>query len=265
MPPADAAPSAFADAIVALIAPEGGWPVFARFPDSVLTGTVVEGAAVTPRLDPDWLEVVAAVRPALARFEAAQLGAGSGRLAVWSNRPGDPWQNSPGPGLLAVFGPPGTVPTQPSGQATVALAVIDRFAETIPASEHIAAVAFPHDLPPGRAPQAVLLAVPPVVDEELTTDALIDVIEEVRALARARMAAPDTLGAAVGPVAGEGDEARRMFTRLAEVRVDVASRHGREQRRHDAEPDGAEGEVVDVGVFRSARVRLEPTEFPEAG
>lgn len=198
VPPADAVPSAFADAIVALIAPEGGWPVFARVPESVLAGTVVDDPTIAPRLDPDWLEVVAAVRPALARFEAAQLGAGSGRLAAWSNRPGDPWQTSTGPGLLAVFGPAGAVGPPPSGQAAVALAVIDRFAETIPATEHVAAVAFPHDLPPARAPQAIVLAVPPVVDEDLTTDTLIDVIGEVRALARARMAAPDALGAAVG-------------------------------------------------------------------
>lgn len=198
VPPTDAAPSAFADAIVALIAPEGGWPVLARVPESVLADTVVEGAGLTPRLDPDWLEVVAAVRPALARFEAAQLGAGSRRLAVWSNRPGDPWQTSPGPGLLAVFGPADAVPAQPTGSATVALAVIDRFAETVPAEQHVAAVAFPHDLPPARAPQAVLLAVPPVVGEDLTTDVLIDVIAEVRTLARARMASPDALGATVG-------------------------------------------------------------------
>lgn len=198
VPPADSPSSTVADAIVALLAPEGGWPVFARVPDTVLVDVVLEGSAVAPRLDPDWLEVVAAVRPALARLEAAQLGAGVGRLAAWSNRPGDPWQSAPGPDLLAVFGPAGAVPAQPSGSATVALAVVDRFAETVPAEQHVAAVAFPQDLPPARAPQAILLAVPPVVDEELTTDVLIDVVGEVRALARARMASPDMLGAAIG-------------------------------------------------------------------
>ena len=43
VPPADAAPSAFAEAIMALIAPEGGWPVFARVPESVLAGTARRG------------------------------------------------------------------------------------------------------------------------------------------------------------------------------------------------------------------------------
>ncbi len=68
------------------------------------------------------------------------------------------------------------------------MSVIDRFAETVPDTEHVAAVAFPHDLPPARAPQAVVLAVPPVVDQELTPDVLVDIVAEVRALARARMA-----------------------------------------------------------------------------
>ena len=98
---------------------------------------------------------------------------------------------------MAVFGPPGALPTRPTASSTgrVAAAVIDRFAETIPDTEHTASVAFPHDLPVARAPQAVLLAVPPVVDEPLTTQTLVDIVAEVRDLARARM----TGAASVGP------------------------------------------------------------------
>jgi hypothetical protein len=66
--------------------------------------------------------------------------------------------------------------------------VIDRFAVTIPETEQFAALGFPHDAPTARAPQAVVLAVPPVVDQELTPAVLVDVVAEVRALARARMA-----------------------------------------------------------------------------
>ena len=76
--------------------------------------------------------------------------------------------------------------------------MIDRFAETVPATEHVGAVAFPHDLPTARAPQAIVLAVPPVVDEELTPDVLVDIVAEVRALARARMADAAEMGAAAG-------------------------------------------------------------------
>ena len=127
-------------------------------------------AGSAPRLDPDWLETVAPVRPALARLEAAQLGqrlATGGRpLRAWSNRPGDPWQTVPPPPsdtevvrpsrLVAAFGPPGVLPGRPAATTPgrVAVAVIDRFAETVPGTEQVSAVAFPHDLPTARAPQA---------------------------------------------------------------------------------------------------------------
>jgi hypothetical protein len=99
-----------------------------------------------------------------------------------------------------VFGPPNVLPPQPAANTTgtVAAGVIDRFGETVPDPEHISSVAFSHDLPPARAPQAVLLAVPPVVDEELTPEVLVDIVADVRALARARMADAAQLGAAAG-------------------------------------------------------------------
>lgn len=202
---------AITEAIVALLAPEGGWPVFARLPAGAFAGTRAEpvGGAPSPRLDPDWIEVVAPVRPAVARLEAAQLGervATGGRpLRAWSNHRGDPWQTAaltaatggPQSRLVAVFGPRDVLPGQPprSATATVAAAVIDRFAETVPARDHVASVAFPHDHPTARAPQAVLLAVPPSVEEPLTTEVLVAIVAEVRALARARMISPDDLGA----------------------------------------------------------------------
>jgi len=52
--------------------------------------------------------------------------------------------------------------------------------------------------PPARAPQAVVLAVPPAVDQELTTAVLVDIVAEVRALTRVRMADAAELGAAAG-------------------------------------------------------------------
>jgi hypothetical protein len=210
---------ALAQAIGALVAPEGPFPVFGRLPASAFDGLVGEPAtgagsagAGAARLDPDWLETVAAVRPAVARLEAVQLaervaGAGHAPLRAWSNRPGDPWQTVASPPsdvevvrpsrLVAAFGPVSALPDQPTAATagTVAASVIDRFAETVPDTEHVAALAFPHDAPTARAPQAVLLAVPPVVDEELSPDVLVDVISEVRALARARMVDPAGLGA----------------------------------------------------------------------
>ncbi len=206
--------SELAAAIAALVAPEGPLPVFARLPAAAFDGMRSEptAAGAAPRLDPDWLETVAPVRPAVARLEAAQLDqratSGGQPLRAWTNRPGDPWQTvAPPPSdvavvrssrLVAAFGPPGVLPPRPveTTPGTVAVAVIDRFAETVPDTEHVAAVAFSHDLPSARAPQAVVLAVPPVVDEDLTPAVLVDIVAEVRALARARMANAAELGAA---------------------------------------------------------------------
>jgi hypothetical protein len=206
--------SELAAAIVALVAPEGPLPVFARLPAAAFDGMRGETTAAgpAPRLDPDWLETVAPVRPAVARLEAAQLEqratSGGQPLRAWTNRPGDPWQTvAPPPSdvavvrpsrLVAAFGKPGVLPSRPvaTTPGRVAVAVVDRFAETVPDTEHIAAVAFPHDLPSARAPQAVVLAVPPVVDEDLTPAVLVEIVAEVRALARARMADAAELGAA---------------------------------------------------------------------
>jgi hypothetical protein len=206
-----AAVAELAEAITALVGPEAGYPVLARLPKSAFAGVRAEpaGAGQASRLDPDWLEVVAAVRPALARLEALQLQerlrAGGQPLRAWTNHPGDPWQTAVasdsgprrGSRLVAVFGPQAALPPRPTSTAAgrVAAAVVDRFAETVPDTGHNASVAFPHDLPVARAPQAVLLAVPPVVDEPLTTDVLVDIVAEVRELARARM----TSAASIGP------------------------------------------------------------------
>ena len=202
-----------ASQISALAAPEGPLPIFAQIPAAAFTGLQAEPAtSAKPRLDPDWLETVATVRPALGRLEAVQLAQrvlpGGQPLRAWSNRVGDPWQTVAPQApetevvrssrLVAAFGTPDVLPNKPVGTTAgaVAVAVIDRFAETIPDAEHQNSVAFPHDLPPARAPQAVVLAVPPAVDQGLTPDVLVDIVAEVRALARVRMVDATQLGPA---------------------------------------------------------------------
>jgi hypothetical protein len=217
-PPAldDAAVPVLATSIGALVAPESPWPVFARLPAAAFEGTRGEPAAggTSPRLDPDWLETVAPVRPALARLEAVQLGqrlaTGGQPLRAWSNHLGDPWQTVAPPAsdtevvrpsrLVAVFGPPRVLPSRPvaATPGKVAVAVVDRFAETVPDPQQVSSVAFSHDLPPARGPQAVVLAVPPVVDQELTGAVLVDIVAEVRRLARTRMADAAQMGPATG-------------------------------------------------------------------
>ena len=196
-------------AMTALVGPEAGYPIFGRVPAAAFAEVRADrlSAGGPARLDPDWLEVVAPVRPALARLEAAQLAQRlrpRGKpMRAWTSKPGDPWQTAAAGGvgpdgrLVAVFGPRGVLPKQPrdATPGAVAAAVIDRFAETIPDQEHIASVAFPHDLPTARAPQAVLLAVPPDVDQQLTTEVLIDIVAETRDLARARMTRAASVGA----------------------------------------------------------------------
>ena len=64
-------------------------------------------------------------------------------------------------------------------------------------------------------------------------------------------------------VAEDGDEARRRTG--AEVGVDVAARHRREERRRRPQADRAGGEVDEgaVGILGARRVRLQPTPRPQ--
>lgn len=207
-----------AELIASLVAPEGACPVYARltiasFQDIRAEPTTVLKPGENARLEPHWLEIVATVRPALARLEVAQLDErlrASGRpMAAWSSRPGDPWQTQSTLAsnglhrpsrLVAVFGPRGVLPARPTASSTgrVAVAILDHFGETIPDETHDSAVAFAHDLPSARAPQAILLAVPPVVGESLTAEVLVDIVAEARLLSRARAINPAELGPAVG-------------------------------------------------------------------
>ena len=145
------------------------------------------GLAAVPdqeTFDRAWLEVVAAVRPALARLEAWQLG-GVGWVA-WSTNPAQPW------GIgdhVAGYGPPRTL----EGGGDVGLVLLDRWAETVPFHSHTTTAAFGFTTPTARAPQAVLVGVAPDLSKPLDTATLVDIVLDVRRLARARMATPDML------------------------------------------------------------------------
>ena len=143
--------------------------------------------APAPDLDRDWLEVVAAVRPAVARLEAQQL------LADWPAVTTDParmWAvPEPSERRVVVYGPAA------GAGGPVGVALLDDWAETVPSPRHTTYAAFGYDAPRARAPQAVLLAVPPDERVPLTADALPGIVLATRELARARMAQPDGLGA----------------------------------------------------------------------
>ena len=112
-------------------------------------------------LDAEYLTVVAAVRPALARLEAHQLTA-TIPLTGWANRATDPWQTDATDArpLIAVYADPAVALSPPP--ALVATAQLDQFHEVVPATDQRTGAVFGFDAPAARAPQAILLAVPPV-------------------------------------------------------------------------------------------------------
>lgn len=197
-----------ARSLAELVMPEGNLPILSRLPlDELPVSLAAEPPPADTPLDPDWLEMVATVRTPLARLDAEQLLrriAGATTLSSWSNQPGDPWQADLGPDpgpeglrpasrLVAAFGPPGVLDGGGNPARLVALGLLDSWSEVVPATEHSTHVAFHYDAPGARAPQAILVAVPPAVDEALDTDVLVDIVLETRELARARMAVPSVL------------------------------------------------------------------------
>ena len=162
-----------------LLAPASGLPL-------VCTGTLPPVLAAAD-LDRDWLEVVAAVRPALSRLEAHQVH------VPWPAAATDPARLWTVPAAsqrdVVVYGPAAAT----AGPAGIAL--LDDWAETVPSRKHTTHAAFGFDAPRARAQQALLLALPPNEAVPLTADALPGIVLSTRDLARARMAQPDRLGA----------------------------------------------------------------------
>jgi hypothetical protein len=143
-----------------------------------------------PDLDETWLELVAAVHPRLAPLEARQfaLGASAWPAAVAApDGSTDPW-HAKGPVLVA-YGP-----ALPPAGGRVAVAALDAWTDSVPSRRHATAAAFGFNAPKSRAPQAVLLAVPPDRAQRLTTAGLVDVVLETRELAHARATRPRDRG-----------------------------------------------------------------------
>lgn len=134
-------------------------------------------------MDREWLEIVAAVRPRLAALEAHQLDPARPEWPAAIAAPDastDPWHIS-GPVVVA-YGPGVT-----GGTENVALAVLDGWTESIPSRRHTTAASFGFNAPKSRAPQAVLIAVPPDLTQRLDNTGLLDVVLETRELAQARV------------------------------------------------------------------------------
>ena len=95
--------------------------------------------------------------------------------------------------------------------ATVAIAAVDGWTDSVPSRRHATFAAFGFNAPKSRAPQAVLIAVPPNVSQRLDNVGLLDVVLETRELAHAR--APRQTGRAD---AGASDVHRVCQRRVAE-------------------------------------------------
>ncbi|MFF8407566.1 hypothetical protein ACF06P_38780 [Streptomyces sp. NPDC015684] len=153
----------------------------------------------------DWVELMGTVRPGtgaladlLLHTGAAATGVGYAlRIGQVPFATGDRWvgalrtpedEEKPATGLV-VHGP-----VQPLAAGKAAVLVVDAWSELIPAQRHTAGATFHYDAPGARAPQAVLLAVPPVVGEPWTPDVLTAAIGEAFDLAKLRLVDLDALG-----------------------------------------------------------------------
>lgn len=191
-------PPEIARAIAELAAADGRVAVLGRIARPTLQDLCPLESA--PALESGWLTTVAAVRSHMAQLEAwnleAQLGGALPPLAPFSTDPADPWQEQAAADaralpagrrrtsvMVAAFAAPGWGDSE-----TLALAVIDGWVETVPVLRHATRAAFGFNAPAARAPQAILLAVPPVARSWLDPETLAAVVAETRTLAHARAA-----------------------------------------------------------------------------
>jgi hypothetical protein len=206
--------SALGQAIATLAAPNARLAILACWArDGLLAASNVQIGQVESALDEQWLTVVAATRANLARLEALQLELAT-PLTAWSSSPGDPWQqqlvaenlrNRDTPHerhvdesvlglraqrLVATYGA-----TDAWAGDKVAVGLIDAFSEAIPMPQRTSSAAIGFNAPSARAPQAILLAVPPRPRQRLDVALVQQIVEKTRQLAHARMARSEDLGA----------------------------------------------------------------------
>ncbi|MCC2313608.1 hypothetical protein [Cellulomonas xiejunii] len=173
-------------ALAALVSPTGQIAITATLPPAVRPALTRDSTLAT-----EWLPVIAAVRERLAHVEAGQLDGGA-PFTAWTNKPGDPWQTQAGDTRrqLVAYAPAGT---DLSAADPLAVAAVDDFAEFVPDEQQTTAVTFGFDAPSARAPQAILLAVPPDLAVPLDDRALVETVVGTRELAHARVARPADL------------------------------------------------------------------------
>jgi hypothetical protein len=173
-----------------------------------LTASLADAAALHGS-DPlgayTWLLRMERVRPALARFgrtlrDAEALGTGESlnvSLAQVPHTAGQRWLGLPlAPGTTPVDGVASLVlQSVPNDVHGVLCGIVaDEWTELIPSRNETTGVAFQYDPPDAMAPQAILLAVPPVIGAQWTTGMLNRILMETLDQARLRGAGFEALG-----------------------------------------------------------------------
>ena len=162
-----------------------------------------------------WFQQAQRVRDPLARLSASLHAAeaiGTGArvhlaVAQLPHVPGERWVGLPADSVrqvsagrlsLVVHADPALDLAQP-----LTGVLIDEWVEAVPAASETTAIAFQHDAPDARAPQAMLLAVPELPDEAWTGVGLHRLLLETLAQAQARAIDAEGLDTAVlNPVSG---------------------------------------------------------------
>jgi hypothetical protein len=155
-----------------------------------------------------WMADAARVRPTLAALEilttAAPITSGAMRRANG--------------GVAIVFGP--------APQATTRAVRIDAWREARPLAEITGAIAFHHDAPRARAPQAILVAVPADLSEPWSVAAVLATLIETQHLVTARLARPHDVWGPLLPALylAENLDQTTASTTFADLVVDLEAR-----------------------------------------
>ena len=201
------------------------------FVGSLADSTTLQGG--DPLASVTWLQRAAHVRDGAARLETAlmygEATAGGQPLrlhvAQLPRRAGDRWAGLPataqqpiGSGRLSlVVQSAAGVP--PAAGAPLAGLVVDEWTEVVPDRTHMTGLSFHVDQPDARAPQAILLAVPPTEAHAWSLSALEATVLETLELARLRLVDGEALATVPAGSAPPGPEPPRLGHYLPAIYV----------------------------------------------
>lgn len=169
-----------------------------------------------------WLQRAAHVREGASRLEHTLLCAEAAgnpevlslHVAQLPHAAGDRWAALPGPVVGGRVSIVAQASAAPRPAARVTGLVVDEWTEVIPGRTQVTGVSFHVDQPNSRAPQAILLAVPPTEEHVWSLDALEATVLQAIDLARLRLVDLDALSRADdGASAEEAGGASRVMPR----------------------------------------------------